>query len=126
MEYKFRGKSIRFGKYVYGYGVIVTDDDAYIVNKKGISSLNLEAVEVSSIEQFTGIISKKDGREIYCGDRVVSEGSGVDGIVVFGNNCIGKDDWGVEHKTPGFSVMFEDECGGFSGLSEEWTVIEKL
>ena len=66
-------------------------------------------------DQFTGL-KDKNGKEIYEGDIVYDYLAQGRGLVEFGCFVIGKDDWGVEHKTMGFAVRFTDTNEDWTGL----------
>ncbi|MBE9572956.1 MAG: hypothetical protein IMF11_20215 [Proteobacteria bacterium] len=68
--------------------------------------------------QYTGL-KDKNGTEIYEGDLLEMPTLGIN-EVVFGDFCIGTDDWQVEHKTIGFVIKWKDDSG-YTGLSAEDT-----
>jgi len=73
-EIKFRGKSLRTGKWVYGSLVRYGDGRVEIytlINPRDENSLRawLEEVDSATVGQFTGLRDKND-REIYEGDIV--------------------------------------------------------
>jgi len=62
--------------------------------------------------QCTGL-KDKNGKLIFEGDIALVGNDGNPGVIKFGNYCIGKDDWGVEHRTPCFAVSYgnnPDNC----------------
>lgn len=79
--------------------------------------------------QFTGL-TDKNGKEIYEGDLVAIAADNFDVLsagheIVFGNYCIGQDEWGVEHTTACFCVKFNDGSG-YHGIPKEVIVIGNI
>jgi len=96
--------------------VFVDDKDELHI---GFTKCDYEHFEIM---QFIGL-TDKNGVEIYEGDLIRwGNSSEKSHLVVFGYHCIGKDDWGVEHKTPGFCIEFNDGSG-YCGIHEDYEVI---
>jgi len=104
-EIKFRGKSLRTGKWVYGSLVRYGDGRVEIytlINPRDENSLRawLEEVDPATVGQYTGL-KDKNGKEIYEGDICNCREY----------ECFGKVEWNNEEAGFYFCVVMEG--GGF-------------
>ena len=86
-EIKFRGKSLRTGKWVYGSLVRYGDGRVEIytlINPRDENSLRawLEEVDPATVGQYTGL-KDKNGKEIYEEDIITAYNERIKGPVIF-------------------------------------------
>lgn len=80
---KYRGKSVDTGKFIYGYGVCLIEDEgiAVILHKQGNNLMQTTAVYPDSVGEFTGVTDKLE-IEIY-EDDIVQYSNGTKSIVKY-------------------------------------------
>jgi len=123
---QFRGISKDTDQWIYGRGVYMFDERAFIIHTQGMNMTHMTEVIPETVGQFIGK-QDKAGVDIYSGDilaiRADMFSTGNAGHeVVFGDYCIGLDDWGLEHKTPCFCIKFKDGSG-YHRIDDEMLVI---
>lgn len=97
-EIKFRGKSLKTGRWVYG-SLISCDKytDIWTANEDG--NVARDEVDPETVGQFTGLYDK-DGEEIYEGD-IVQFGQTILNVVEFRHGAFGYE----------YCVDFHSYCG---------------
>ena len=96
---KFRGISLDTEKMVFGYGVVYTDANAFIVNKQGLNMTQMNAINPETVAQFTGM-TDWDGNEIYHGDYLQNH---------FDNNDIDTVVWNEDYQYTTATNMLNSE-----------------
>lgn len=102
------------------------------IHKTGFADWSMprpvEQIEVdpSTVGQLAPTVDNT-GKRIWEGDLILIAADNFSQSkpgheIVFGNLPIGKDDWGMEHKTLGFVVKFNDGSG-YCGIPEDCIVI---
>ena len=103
-EIKFRGKSLKNGKWVYG-SLLLNGDNAVVVNESGESI----KIDKKSIGQFVGAYDIY-GKEIYEGDRLkLILRNGLSYATVKWSNILHS--WFLEGLHEGVPMMSADEIG---------------
>ena len=92
-DYKFRGKRLDNGEWVYGYYISRADQTHYIItmrpNEFGKVEYPVVQVDPDTVGQLTGLYTR-DGRAIYEGDIIVDDEFETLPRVVFWHNCFAR------------------------------------